>query len=141
MSVNEWLEKYPEPASVATRTSREEVLKLIEENPKQVAILDLRGERAPGYIRDSVHIPAPTIEGYEQLKSAVLDPIAKQRPEAKLIVVHCNSSGRRASKVGGWLDDYNKEHGGVQATILHEGIVGWLGAGEPFESHLVRISE
>lgn len=140
LSVPDWLEKYPDPQSEPSRTSREDVLKLLQNGNGETLILDLRNEREPGYINHSIHIPATEIGGYQEIKEKVLVPIAKQFPKTRLIVVHCNSSGRRASKVGGWLEDYSKEHNtDVKVTILHEGIKGWLAAGAPFDSVVTKV--
>lgn len=137
ISVELWLEKYPEANTVSSRTSREEIFKQLGES-NDALILDIRGDRAPGYIRKSIHIPATDVDGYEDVKTSVLDPLFAAYPQTKLIVVHCNSSGRRASKIAGWLDDYLKENGGdFKVTILHEGIKGWLAAGAPYDSMVV----
>lgn len=139
LSVPDWLEKYSGPKNEPSRTSREEVFKLLQEGDETL-ILDLRNDREPGYITHSIHIPATEICGYEEIKEKVLVPIAQQFPKTRLIVVHCNSSGRRASKVGGWLEDYSREHNtAVKVTILHEGIKGWLAAGAPFDSLVTKV--
>lgn len=139
ISIEDWLNTYPDPVSVSSRTSREDAIQLLQ-NSDEAVILDIRGDRSPAYISRSVHVPATDVDGYEQVKPKILDVVFASYPKTKLIIVHCNSSAKRASKIGGWLDDYLKENGGdFKVTILDEGIKGWLAAGAPYDSLLVSV--
>jgi len=144
MSVPEWLKKWEiaEPETVSVRTPKEEVLSALENSPDTITVVDLRNDRERGYITKAVHIPATTIHGPEEIKSKVIDPILEVKPETKTIAIHCNSSGKRASYVAGWLDDYLKKNpSDLKVEILHEGIVGWLAGGEKFEPETTWVKE
>lgn len=144
MSVPEWLKKweFAESATVSERAPKEAVLELLEKDPNSITVVDLRNDRERGYITKAVHIPATTIQGPEDIKSKVVDPILKEKPDTKVIAIHCNSSGRRASFVGGWLDDYVKKNpSGLKVEILHEGIVGWLAGGPEYELETTWVKE
>lgn len=141
ISVNDWLDRYPEPKSTASRLSADELLQLLKKNDSSTTILDLRNDRAPGFIKQSVHIPATSISGYSDIERVVLDKLLESNKNLKLIVVHCNSSKKRASKVAGWIQDHinEKKVSDYAVTILDKGIVGWLELDEPFSSFVEKV--
>lgn len=67
--VKDWLKFYPEPLATASRLSVDEVLQLLSA-AKAATILDLRNDRAPGFIRDSVNVPATSIIGFFKHKES-----------------------------------------------------------------------
>lgn len=142
MSVPEWLAKYEDQqlATVALRLPKEDVLKLLETSPETVTVVDIRNDREKGFITKAVHIPAPTVEGPAEIGAKFIEPILEKAPDTKLIVVHCNSSARRASYIGGWADDYLKGKD-VDVAILDEGIVGWLKGGDEFAGETTIVQE
>lgn len=142
MSVPEWLKKWEtaESTTISERVPKEKVFESLQTSPDSITVVDLRNEQERGYITKAVHIPATDINGPDDIKAKVLDPILRGKPQTKQITIHCNSSAKRASYVAGWLDDYLKEHPqGVKVDILHEGIVGWLGKGSEFESETTWV--
>lgn len=142
MSVPEWLKKWEiaEPKTASVRVPREETLTALEDSPDSITVVDLRNDRERGYITKAVHIPATTIDGPEDVKAKVIDEILAVKPQTKTIVIHCNSSGKRAGYVAGWLDDYLKKNPqDLKVEILHEGIVGWLAGGEKFEGETTWV--
>lgn len=139
MLVTDWLELYPEPLATASRQSAYEVLKLLSCG-KAATVLDLRNDRVPGFIRDSVNVPATSISGYSNIKDQVIDKIYGTNPGTNYIIVHCNSSKNRATKVAGWIQDYINDHKpeNLEVSVLNEGITGWLEKPEPYSSFVVR---
>lgn len=138
MSVQAWIDAQPDSKAVPSRTERSVVYELLQ-SPENI-ILDIRSDRSPAYIGQSFHVPAVDVDGPGKVKEAVLDPLLAKFPDTKQIIVHCNSSRQRASKIAGWLQDYfNENPSDLKVTILHEGIAGWLTAGEPYESLLVKV--
>ena len=137
--VKDWLELYPEPQSTASRLSADEVLQLLSAG-KSSTILDLRNDRAPGFIRESVNVPATSISGYSNIKDQVIDKIYAANPNLNYIIVHCNSSKNRATKVAGWIQDYindqNSEN--LKVAVLNEGITGWLERPEPYSTFVEK---
>lgn len=107
---------------------------------KSATILDLRNDRAPGFIRDSVNVPATSISGYSNIKGQVIDKIYAANPNINYIIVHCNSSKNRATKVAGWIQDYindqNSEN--LKVAVLNEGITGWLERPEPYSAFVEK---
>ncbi|KAK6204755.1 uncharacterized protein RJT21DRAFT_10938 [Scheffersomyces amazonensis] len=141
--VVEWLNKYPEPVSVASRTAPQDVLKLIKESPESTVILDLRNERAPSILQQSLNIPATGVDGYEHISDAVLNKITEHKPTVKHIVVHCNRSRQRASKIAGWIQDHINENNvkNYEVTILDGGITGWVDLDEPYQEVLIPFTD
>lgn len=137
--VKDWLELYSEPLATASRQSADEVLKLFSAG-KAATILDLRNDRAPGFIRDSVNVPATSISGYSNIKDQVIDKIYGTNPGTNYIIVHCNSSKNRATKVAGWIQDYinDQKPENLEVSVLNEGITGWLEKPEPYSSFVIR---
>lgn len=126
LTVPQWLQIYEDPKSQATYTPAEEVIKFYNE-PESFIVLDLRNDREPGYLKNSKHLPATELTGYGNIKSEIIDKlITSETSKVKTIVVHCNSSKMRASKVAGWIQDYiNETKADFSVTILQGGIVRW----------------
>ncbi|KAK6456460.1 uncharacterized protein RJT20DRAFT_128366 [Scheffersomyces xylosifermentans] len=142
-AIQAWLEQYPDARSKASYTSPSEVLDLLEKSPETTTVLDLRNDRTPSYLQHSIHIPATGIAGYDALGSTVIDQIKKENPDLKNIVVHCNSSKKRAAKVAGWIQDYIEENDvkDYNVTILEGGIAGWVQLDEPYQKLLIKSDE
>ncbi|KAK6460990.1 hypothetical protein DFJ63DRAFT_213338 [Scheffersomyces coipomensis] len=138
-----WLDKYPDPKATATRTAPADVLKLIKQSPQSTVILDLRNDRSPSILQESISIPATTIDGYEHIKDTVLDVIINQKPEVKDIAIHCNSSRKRAVKVAGWIQDHINENDikDYKVTILDGGITGWVELDKPYQEVLIPFKD
>lgn len=144
MSVPEWLKKWEvaEPETVSVRVPKEDVLKHLETSPDSYTVVDLRNDRERGYITKALHIPATVVDGPEDIRVKVIDKILAEKPNTKTIAIHCNSSGKRASYVAGWLDDYLKKNPqDLKVEIVHEGIVGWLNGGSEFEPETTWVKE
>ncbi|CUM47605.1 uncharacterized protein AC631_05176 [Debaryomyces fabryi] len=137
--VKDWLELYPEPLATASRLSAAEVLKLLSAG-KSATILDLRNDRTPGFIRNSVHVPATSIFGNTNIKGQVVDKMYEFNPSLNYIIVHCNSSKNRATKVAGWIQDYinDQKPENLKVAVLNEGITGWLEKPEPYASFVEK---
>lgn len=133
--VKEWLDLYPDPRSVAARLSANDTYNLLTDG-KSATILDLRNDREPGIIRNSINIPANSISGYPEVKEKVIDRMYELNPLLEYIIVHCNSSKRRATKVAGWIQDYIEENKitNLKVAILDGGITGWLELEEPYST-------
>lgn len=137
MSISAWLKEHDEPKAHATHSSPEEVLGLLRDHGKTTLVLDLRNDRSKTYIKNSVHIPATSLTGYKNLKQEVVNPLLSENVALETIVVHCNSSKSRASKVGGWLEDYIEENdSGLKVTVLDGGMTEWLESGDPYTKYL-----
>lgn len=139
LTVNEWLETYPNPKATASYTPAEEVLKLLETTPESIAIVDLRNDRDGGYLKESVHIPATTLTDPKKIKEEAIDIVKAARPSADTIIIHCNSSRQRASKTAGTIQDFLDDNNvsDLKVTILQGGIAGWLPLDEPYKSFVV----
>lgn len=131
--VKEWLSLYADPKANAVRLSASDTYNLLT-NGDSATILDLRNDREPGIIRNSVNVPANSISGYKEVKKAVIDRMYQSNPHLEYIIVHCNSSKNRATKVAGWIQDYIEENKitNLKVAILDGGITGWLELEEPF---------
>lgn len=140
MSVPEWIAKWEsqESKSVAPRLSKEEVLLILQKSPDSVTVVDLRNDRDNGFITQAAHIPATEIDGPSDIGPKLVDPIVAAKPSTELIVIHCNSSARRASYVAGWATDYTSKTSGPAVRILDQGIVGWLQGGTEFQPETTR---
>lgn len=135
--VPEWLATY-EAQQLQTepvRISKESLLESLKTQPDSVTIVDLRNEQERGSITQAVHIPATVVGGPSEIKEKFIEPILGAKPTTERIVIHCNLSGKRASFIGGWAQDYVEANGpsNVKVEILHEGIVGWLNGDQQFK--------
>ncbi|GEQ69239.1 hypothetical protein JCM33374_g2910 [Metschnikowia sp. JCM 33374] len=147
-SVPEWIEKWePKQSAVEPpRIPKEELLETLKTAPKSVTVVDLRNELERAYITKAVHIPATKIHGPEDVQEKLVAPVLEKYPETEKIIIHCNSSAKRASFVGGWAKekiDADAANGApkVDVEILHEGIVGWLSGDESFKSETTYVNK
>ncbi|KAG2732079.1 hypothetical protein G9P44_004496 [Scheffersomyces stipitis] len=141
--IEKWLEEYPAEKAEASYSTPEEVLDLINKSPETTTVVDLRNDREPSVLKTSVHIPATGIAGYDDLKARVIDVVTEQKPEVKNIVIHCNSSRKRAVRVAGWIQDYINENDvkDYKVTILKGGIAGWFNLDEPYQKVLIPVKD
>ncbi|KAG7195377.1 uncharacterized protein KQ657_003906 [Scheffersomyces spartinae] len=141
--VVEWLKVYPEPKTTASYTEADEVLTLLKTTPETIAIIDLRNDRDPGYLKESVHIPAITLTDPKKIREEAIDLVKEAKPTAETIIVHCNSSKQRAVKVAGTIQDYLDQNNvpDLKVTVLKGGIAGWLPLDEPYKSFVIPTLE
>lgn len=142
--VIEWVNLHEGDSNTVTkRLSAESVLKLLQEKPETISILDLRNDRDPAILQRSVGIPATTLTNKANIKHEVIDKLIQENPNLDLIVIHCNSSRKRASIVGAWIQDYldSNPNEKYQVAILDGGIVGWLELPEPYKSFLIPFKK
>ncbi|GMM36960.1 hypothetical protein DASC09_042850 [Saccharomycopsis crataegensis] len=142
LSVQDWLGIHPNPTSVAARISHEQTLKLLQERPDEIAILDLRNDRSPGFLKESINIPATSLNGIDEVKKELIDPMKEFKSNLQLTIVHCNSSKNRATKVAGWIQDYINENNIIdfKVSVLDHGINGWFKLSDPvYKSYIVPI--
>ncbi|KAM9919572.1 hypothetical protein OXX59_007845 [Metschnikowia pulcherrima] len=145
MPVPEWLEKWQDEQSSTEppRLPKEELLSKLKTTPKSVTVVDIRNEQEKGYITSAMHIPATIINGPNDIQEKFIRPILEQNPKTEEIVIHCNSSAKRASYIGGWAKDHIDQYGpsNVSVEILHEGIVGWLAGDDANRSETTIVAE
>ncbi|OBA23120.1 hypothetical protein METBIDRAFT_9426 [Metschnikowia bicuspidata var. bicuspidata NRRL YB-4993] len=142
-SVPDWLAKWgsEQLETKPHRMSKDELLAILKSAPETVTVVDLRNDRERGYITKAVHIPATVIEGPTDIQNKLVGPVLAQFPQTKKIVVHCNLSAKRAGLIGAWGKDHVAANGpqDVDVQILHEGIVGWLAAGDDFKDETTLV--
>lgn len=80
--------------------------------------------------------------GFSSIKNQVIDKIYEGNPSTNYnyIIVHCDSSKNRATKVAGWIQDYvnDQKPENLKVSVLNEGITCWIEKPDPYSSFVVR---
>lgn len=125
-----WYEKYPAPKHTSpVYVEKEVVAEAFRNKDDNFIILDLRRDDfRGGRIRGALNLPAQHI--YPSI-SQVYDLAEKSGKQ--YIYVHCNSSGGRATRICGWLEDEQERVGGsVKPVILKGGFRAWIAGGPEY---------
>ena len=126
----EWYEKYPAPdISNLKYADKKVVAQAIRNGYKDFLVIDLRrNDYKGGRIRGALNLPA-------QSMYPALDDIYTLAEQAgkKNVYVHCGSSGGRATRAVGWLDEVAEKNGNtVKIYVLQGGIKGWVAGGKEY---------